>query len=117
MADIKTSGGGEYILRADLNSLGRLQARYGTLGDAVGRLETVEELLRIAAELINEHYYAVGLPDRITPAALGAQMSGRDIMPLTLAVLEALNESVGGLKKKTPRKTRKNTRIKSRSGS
>lgn len=112
MADFRSSGGKEYILRADLNSLGRLQARYGTLGEAVGRLSSVEEMLRIAAELINEHYYSVGSAERITPAALGAALTGPDLEPLTLAVLEAIGECVGnGTQKKTKaRRERKRSR-------
>ena len=112
MADFRSSGGKEYILRADLNSLGRLQARYGTLGEAVGRLSSVEEMLRIATELINEHFYSVGSAERVTPAALGAALTGHDLEPLTLAVLEAIGECVGnGTQKKTKaRRERKRSR-------
>lgn len=101
MAAIKTKDGAEFILRADLNSLGEIQRIYGTVSAASVKLSAVAELLRIAAVLINEHYYYINSPERITPASLGARLDGSDIEQLTTAVLDAITEGVGEVKKKT----------------
>ena len=113
MADFVSAAGKSYILRADLNVLGSLQARYGSVSAAVSQADGLAELLKIAAEMINEHFYAAGSPERLTPAALGAELSGKDIAPLTAAVAEAVSESlgIGNLKKKEAGKAGEETDV------
>ena len=116
MAEYTSRGGTTYFLRADLNVLGSLQARYGSMDAAVRQTDSVAELLRIAAEMINEEHMYAGRPDRITAAELGASLTGADLAGLTQAVSDAVAESMGfdGVKKKKPPK-RKTRRIPYRS--
>lgn len=111
MAEYTSRGGTTYVLRADLNVFGSLQARYGSMDAAVRQTDSVAELLRIAAEMINEDRLFSGQPDRITAAQLGAELTGADLAGLTQAVSDAVAESMGfdGVKKKKPpkRKTRR----------
>lgn len=104
MAEYTSRAGTTYVLRADLNVLGSLQARYGSMDAAVRQTDSVAELLKIAAEMINEDRLFCGRPDRITAAQLGAELTGADLAGLTEAVSDAVAESMGVdmVKKKRP---------------
>lgn len=109
MAEYTSRAGTTYVLRADLNVLGSLQARYGSMTDAVRQTDSVAELLKIAAEMINEDRLYAGRPDRISAAQLGAELTGADLAGLTEAVSDAVAESMGvdNVKKKKPTKAGK----------
>lgn len=105
MASIMTKDGEEYIFSANLNVLAAIQSHYGSMTTALAKTAVVEELLWIAAAMINEDLACRGSRERLTPLSLGRKLDGRDIEPLTEAVIEALNESLGAgnIKKKRPK--------------
>lgn len=89
-----TLDGREYILRCDLNVVELIEARYGSVGVVYEKSGEIACIKFLAATMINEHFYAIGSPERITEGMVGAKMTAADIVPVMREMLAALTECV-----------------------
>lgn len=86
--------GREYILRCDLNVVEKIEGRYGSIDamyEETGKIPCVRFLV---AEMVNEHFYFVKSPERITETMAGALMTSGDMVAVMRAVLAEISDCV-----------------------
>ena len=89
-----TLDGREYILRCELNVIELIEARYGSIGAVYEKSGEISCIKFLAAAMINENFYAIGSPERITEGMIGAKMTAADIVPVMREMIAALTECV-----------------------
>lgn len=89
-----TLEGREYILRCDLNVIELVEAKYGSVGAVYEKHGEISCIKFMTAAMINEHFYAVHSPERVTENEVGAKMKASDIVSVMRVVLAALTECV-----------------------
>ena len=89
-----TLEGKEYILRCDLNVVEMIENRYGSIEAVYGRTGEIACVKFLVAAMVNEHFYAVKSPERITETGIGALMTSGDMLPVMRAVLAEISDCV-----------------------
>lgn len=86
--------GKEYILRCDLNVIEKIEEKYGDLNGAMEKQGSISCTKFLAAEMINEHFYYTGVPDRVTEEFVGARLTTADLGIVVTTVLSCLMDCV-----------------------
>ena len=86
--------GKEYILRCDLNVVEAIEAKYGGIEAVYGRAGEISVVKYLVSAMINEHYYAVQSPVRLTENRVGMLMTEADVLPVMREVLAELSDCV-----------------------
>jgi hypothetical protein len=88
--------GGELAVRVDVNVIGAVEEKYGSLKDFGARFDKAADILWLAAEMANEAAYAAGSPVRLTPKEIGAKVDPSVYGDFKRALLAVFVSSFGG---------------------
>ena len=89
-----TLDGKEYILRCDLNVIEKIEEKYGTIMSLMEKQGNISSTKFLVAEMINEHFYYVNVPDRVTEDFVGARLSAIDLEQVVSTMLSCLMDCV-----------------------
>ena len=89
-----TLEGREYILRCDLNVVEKIETRYGSIDAMYAETGKIPCVRFLVAEMVNEHFYFVKSPERITETMAGALMTSGDMVAVMRAVLAEISDCV-----------------------
>lgn len=93
-----TIGGTTYKIRCDMNVVEKLIDEYGGLQEVL-KTKTVGAAKFMAAEMINEHNYATGNPERVEAQRLGAAMTMEEYREVYITCIQCLTDCVAPKKK------------------
>ncbi len=91
-------GGAAYGIRCDMNVIEAIEDHFGGI-EEITKKRTIPAVKFLAAEMINEHNYAVNSPERVTPAWVGANMTPAEYGAVWQGVIECFIDSITVKKK------------------
>ena len=85
-------GGKEYGARCDLNVLGQIAERYGSMTELQKEIGSIKAIKFLACEMINEENYARGEKERVTENFVGATLTMAEFAGAAEAVMACLQD-------------------------
>lgn len=86
--------GTEYILRCDLNVIEKIEEKYETVAHMIDSANSLVATKFMIAEMINEHFYYAGTPERVTEDFVGARLTMAEMETAVTAALACLTDCV-----------------------
>ena len=91
-------GGERRGIRCDMNVIEAIEDHFGEI-DGLTSKRTISAVKFLAAEMINEHNYVTGNPERVTPEWVGAHMTPGEYQEAWRGVIECFIDCVAVKKK------------------
>lgn len=86
-------GGETRLIRCDMNVLEQIEDEFGSIEKIVEK-RNIKAAKFLAAAMINEHNYCAGIPDRVTPEKIGAEMTPQEYAAVWQGVIECFIDCV-----------------------
>ena len=90
--------GQAYGIRCDMNVIEAIEDHFGGIAE-ITKQRSVSATKFLAAEMMNEHWYAASSPERVTPEWVGMQMLPTEYADVWQNVIQCFIDSVSVKKK------------------